>query len=64
MLFANIEMFIAINKFVSDLFIAINKFYKLFLFMVLRLNLKVVALVSITACFWFAIRSNVALRQT
>ena len=34
MLFANIEMFIAINKFVSDLFIAINKFYKLFLFMV------------------------------
>lgn len=24
MLFANIEMFIAINKFVSDLFIAIN----------------------------------------
>lgn len=27
-------MFIAINKFVSDLFIAINKFYKLFLFMV------------------------------
>lgn len=34
MLFANIEMFIAINKFVSDLFIATNKFYKLFLFMV------------------------------
>ena len=34
MLFANIEMFIAINKFVSDLFIAINKFYKLFLLMV------------------------------
>ena len=32
MLFANIEMFIAINKFASDLFIAINKFYKLFLF--------------------------------
>ena len=32
MLFANIEMFIAINKFVSDLFIAINKFYKLCLF--------------------------------
>ena len=32
MLFANIEMFIAINKFVSDLFIAINKFYKMFLF--------------------------------
>lgn len=32
MLFANIEMFIAINKFVSDLFIAINKLYKLFLF--------------------------------
>lgn len=30
MLFANIEMFITINKFVSDLFIAINKFYKLF----------------------------------
>lgn len=29
MLFANIEMFIAINKFVSDLFIAINKLYKL-----------------------------------
>lgn len=28
MLFANIEMFITINKFVSDLFIAINKFYK------------------------------------
>lgn len=28
MLFANIEMFIAINKFISDLFIAINKFYK------------------------------------
>lgn len=25
-------MFIAINKFISDLFIAINKFYKLFLF--------------------------------
>ena len=25
-------MFIAINKFVSDLFIAINKFYKMFLF--------------------------------
>lgn len=34
MLFANIETFIAINKFISDLFIAINKFYKLFLFMV------------------------------
>lgn len=32
MLFANIEMFIAINKFISDLFIAINKLYKLFLF--------------------------------
>ena len=32
MLFANIKMFIAINKFVSDLFIAINKFYKMFLF--------------------------------
>ena len=32
MLFANIEMFIAINKFISDLFIAINKFYKMFLF--------------------------------
>lgn len=32
MLFANIEMFIAINKFVSDLFIAINKFYKLLTF--------------------------------
>ena len=32
MLFANIEMFISINKFVSDLFIAINKFYKMFLF--------------------------------
>lgn len=100
MLFANIEMFIAINKFVSDLFIAINKFYKLFLFMVFvrrndlwqdkmvairslsgesglspdkamsesgrltgcayRLYLKVVALVSITACYWFAIRSNVS----
>ncbi len=66
MLFANIEMFIAINKFVSDLFIAINKFYKMFLFIweAYRLYLKVVALVSITACFWFAIRSNVALRQT
>ena len=37
MLFANIEMFIAINKFVSDLFIAINKLYKLFL-LVLRRN--------------------------
>lgn len=32
MLFANIEMFIAINKFVSDLFIAINKFYKFMVF--------------------------------
>lgn len=55
MLFANIEMFIAINKFVSDLFIAINKFYKMFLFIweAYRLYLKVVALVSITACFWF-----------
>ena len=31
-------MFIAINKFVSDLFIAINKFYKLFLFMVFAEN--------------------------
>lgn len=51
MLFANIEMFIAINKFVSDLFIAINKFYKMFLFIweAYRLYLKVVALVSITA---------------
>lgn len=51
MLFANIEMFIAINKFVSDLFIAINKFYKMFLFIweTYRLYLKVVALVSITA---------------
>lgn len=38
MLFANIEMFIVINKFVSDLFIAINKFYKLFLFMVFVLT--------------------------
>lgn len=62
MLFANIEMFIAINKFVSDLFIAINKFYKLFLFIweAYRLYLKVVALVSITTGFWFAIRSNVS----
>lgn len=62
MLFANIEMFIAINKFVSDLFIAINKFYKMFLFIweAYMLYLKVVALVSITACFWFAIRSNVS----
>ena len=62
MLFANIEMFIAINKFVSDLFIAINKFYKMFLFIweAYRLYLKVVALVSITACYWFAIRSNVS----
>ena len=51
MLFANIEMFITINKFVSDLFIAINKFYKMFLFIweTYRLYLKVVALVSITA---------------
>lgn len=32
MLFANIEMFITINKFVSDLFIAINKFYKFMVF--------------------------------
>lgn len=66
MLFANIEMFIAINKFDTNLFIAINKFYKLFLFIweAYRLYLKVVALVSIIACFWFAIRSNVALRQT
>ena len=32
MLFANIEMLIAVNKFISDLFIAINKFYKMFLF--------------------------------
>lgn len=32
MLFANIEMFIAINKFVSDLFIATNKFYKFMVF--------------------------------
>ena len=55
-------MFIAINKFVSEMFIAINKFYKLFLFIweAYRLYLKVVALVSITACFWFAIRSNVS----
>lgn len=62
MLFANIEMFIAINKFVSDLFIAINKFHKMFLFIweAYRLYLKVVALVSITACYWFAIRSNVS----
>lgn len=62
MLFANIEMFIAINKFASDLFIAINKFSKMFLFIweAYRLYLKVVALVSITACFWFAIRSNVS----
>lgn len=62
MLFANIEMFIAINKFVSDLFIAINKFYKLFLFIwkAYRLYLRVVPLVSITAGFWFAIRSNVS----
>lgn len=62
MLFANIEMFIAINKFVSDLFIAINKFHKMFLFIweAYRLYLKVVALVSITTGFWFAIRSNVS----
>ena len=62
MLFANIEMFIAINKFVSDLFIAINKFHKMFLFIweAYRLYLKVVALVSITACFWFAIRSDIS----
>lgn len=62
MLFANIKMFIAINKFVSDLFIAINKFYKMFLIIweAYRLYLKVVTLVSITACFWFAIRSNVS----
>ena len=62
MLFANIEMFIVINKFVSDLFIAINKFYKMFLFIweAYRLYLKVVALVSITADYWFAIRSNVS----
>ena len=66
MLFANIEMFIAINKFVSDLFIAINKFYKMFLFIweAYRLYLKVVAWVSITTGFWFAIRSKSALRQT
>lgn len=38
MLFANIEMFITINKFVSDLFIAINKFYKLFCLWCLRRN--------------------------
>lgn len=64
MLFANIEMFIAINKFVSDLFIAIYKFYKMFLFIweAYRLYLKVVALVSITTGFWFAIRSNVSPR--
>lgn len=62
MLFANIEMFIAINKFVSDLFIAINKFYKMFLFIweAYRLYLKVVALVSITAGYWFAIRSDIS----
>lgn len=62
MLFANIEMFIEINKFVSEMFIAINKFYKLFLFIweAYRLYLKVVALVSITTGFWFAIRSNVS----
>ncbi len=55
-------MFIAINKFVSDLFIAINKFYKMFLIIweAYRLYLKVVALVSITTGFWFAIRSNVS----
>ena len=48
MLFANIEMFIAINKFVSDLFIAINKFYKMFLFIweAYWLYLKVVALIG------------------
>ena len=62
MLFANIEMFITINKFVSDLFIAINKFYKMFLFIweAYRLYLKVVALVSITAGYWFAIRSDIS----
>lgn len=62
MLFANIEMFIAINKFVSDLFIAINKFYKLFLFIwkAYRLYLRVVPLESITAGYWFAIRSDVS----
>lgn len=62
MLFANIEMFIVINKFVSDLFITINKFYKMFLFIweAYRLYLRVVALVSITADYWFAIRSNVS----
>ena len=62
MLFANIEMFITINKFVSDLFIAINKFYKLFLFIwkAYRLYLRVVPLESITAGYWFAIRSEVS----
>lgn len=62
MLFANIEMFIAINKFVSDLFIAINKFYKMFLFIweAYRLCLKVVPLVSINVGHRFAIRSNVS----
>ena len=62
MLFANIEMFIAINKSDTNLFIAINKFYKMFLFIweAYRLYLKVVALVSITAGYWFAIRSNVS----
>ena len=55
-------MFITINKFVSDLFIAINKFYKMFLFIweAYRLYLKVVALVSITAGYWFAIRSDIS----
>lgn len=48
MLFANIEMFIVINKFVSDLFIAINKFYKMFLFIweAYRLYLRVEPLVA------------------
>ena len=55
-------MFIAINKFVSDLFIAINKFYKMFLFIweAYRLYLRVVPLESITAGYWFAIRSDVS----
>lgn len=55
-------MFIAINKSDTNLFIAINKFYKMFLFIweAYRLYLKVVALVSITAGYWFAIRSNVS----
>ena len=48
MLFANIEMFIAINKSDTNLFIAINKFYKMFLFIweAYRLYLRVEPLVA------------------